>query len=180
MTIAFIRVLRRSEFFEGWKLREEALSSIDVDVVHDASGGTQYDRAFQVTSLFTGGGGRWPSRTLVMVPLAEVRFKKRGSHGCERQIRLRRADPSLGSLSRPRQVAATARNVRAGGTDCGLLVQRELWRIRRPLPAELGGRTAVQTSDFSVGRAPRGRTRARRDQHRHPGAPEDRRRARRH
>jgi hypothetical protein len=26
MTIAFIRVLRRSEFFEGWKLREEALS----------------------------------------------------------------------------------------------------------------------------------------------------------
>src|SRR5262249_43573958 len=83
-----------------------------------------------------------------MIPLAEIRFKRRGSHGCERQIRLRRADPSLGSLSRPGQVATTARNLRAGGRDCGLLVQRGLSRIRRPLPAELRGRAAFQASDF--------------------------------
>src|SRR5215468_1296490 len=115
--------------------------------MYDALGGTQYDRAFQATPSASGEGSRG-SLSLAMIPLAEIRFTNRGSHGCERQIRLRRADPSLGSLTRPGQVAATARNLRAGGTDCGLLVQRRLWRIRRPLPAQLRGRTAFQTSDF--------------------------------
>src|SRR5262249_15353881 len=105
---------------------EKRLSpSIDVDVVHDASGGMQYDRAFQVTPPHKWGAIR-PSFSLAMIPLPEIRFKRRGSHGCERQIRLRRADASLGCLSRPEQLAATARDLREGGADCGLLVQREL------------------------------------------------------
>src|SRR5262245_64385569 len=67
--------------------------------------------------------------------------------GCERQIRLRRTDPSLGPLPRSGQVAATARDLRARGRDCGFLVQRQLSRIRRSLPPELRGRTAFQTPD---------------------------------
>src|SRR5262249_34107005 len=42
------------------------------------------------------------------------------------------------------------------------------------------GRAAFPASDFFIRRAPRGRSRARRDQYRHPGAPEDCRYARRH
>src|SRR5215813_1925301 len=144
MTIAFMRVLHRSNFSRGGNCEKRLSPSIDVDVMYEALGGTQYDRAFQVTPSASGEGSRG-SLSLAMIPLAEIRFTNRGSHGCERQIRLRRADPSLGSLSRPGQVAATARNLRAGGTDCGLLVQRRLWRIRRPLPAQLRGRTAFQT-----------------------------------
>src|SRR5262245_62042674 len=122
MTIAFMRVLHRSNFSRGWKLREQAFSVNRRRRHARCVEGNATDRAFKSPPLHKWGGSR-PSRSVATVPLAEVRFKKRGSHGCERQIRLRRADPSLGSLSRPGQVAATARNLRAGGTDCGLLVQ---------------------------------------------------------
>src|SRR5262249_27296691 len=144
MTIAFMRVLHRFEFFKAVEiarrgfLRQSTLTSCTM-----SWRARQYDRAFQSplpASTHKRGGSR-PSFSLARIPLAEIRFKRRGSHGCERQIRLRRADPSLGSLSRPGQVAATARNLRAGGRDCGLLVQREFSRIRRPLPAELRGWT---------------------------------------
>src|SRR5262249_34485917 len=139
MTIAFMRVLHRFEFFKAVEiartsfLRQSTLTSCTMRWL-----ARQYDRAFQVAPPHTRkGGGSRPSCSLARVPLAEIRFKRRGTHECERQIRLRRADPSLGSLSRPGQVAATTRNLRAGGRDCGLLVQRKLSRIRRPLPAEL-------------------------------------------
>src|SRR6266508_2582447 len=51
------------------------------------------------------------------------------AHGFERQIRVRRADPGLGALPRPGQVAGAARNLRAGRADRDLLVQRQLRRI---------------------------------------------------
>src|SRR5262249_24390504 len=169
MTIAFMRVLHWSEFFKAVEiarrrfLRQSTLTSCTMR--WGPGNMIEHFKSLLPTSTHKGGGSR-PSFSLAWIPPAEIRFKRRGSHGCERQIRLRRADPSLGSLSRPGKVAATARNLRAGGRDCGLLVQRELSRIRRPLPAELRGRTAFQASDFSIRRAPRGRSRARRDQYR--------------
>src|SRR5262249_30499585 len=126
MTIAFMRVLHRSEFFEGVEiarrgfLRQSTLTSCTMRL-----GAGNMIEHFKSPPPHKWGASR-PSFSLAMIPLPEIRFKRRGSHGCERQIRLRRADPSLGSLSRPGQVAATARDLRAGGADCGLLVQREL------------------------------------------------------
>src|SRR5215472_7223317 len=183
MTIAFMRVLHRFEFFKAVEiarrgfLRQSTLTSCTMR----RGPGNMIEHFKSPLPTSTPQAGREQTELLACEDsTGGIRFKRRGSHGCERQIRLRRADPSLGSLSRPGQVAATARNLRAGGRDCGLLVQRELSRIRRPLPAELRGRTAFQASDFSIRRAPRGRSRARRDQYRHPGAPEDCRCARRH
>ena len=64
--------------------------------------------------------------------------------------------------------------------DQRVLVQRELPRIRGSLPQELRKRTAFQASDLSIRGARRRGPRTGGNQCRHPGAPEDRRRAGRH
>src|SRR5262245_16823053 len=80
-----------------------------------------------------------------------ARILRADQHGRHRQIRLRRADPVLGSLSRPGEVAGIDRNLRPRRRDLGILVQRQLPRFRRPLPPGVRRRPALQAPDLSVG-----------------------------
>src|SRR5260370_3746238 len=109
MTIAFMRLLHRCEFFKGVEVAKEGLLRQS----------TMTPCETRCASLFppSGGGSRWGTirHNGRSDGSAEIRSKKRGSHGCERQIRLRRPDPSLVPLSSPEQLASTARNLLAGG-----------------------------------------------------------------
>ena len=82
----------------------------------------------------------------------EMKRNPSNRHDHRRQIRLRRADPVLGPLSRPAPLAGAARDLSSGRRDRSLVVPRAVRRVRRALQA----RRPVEAPDLAVARARRG------------------------